>query len=1163
VGTFGSEILRARILASVSVGALCVALAAAGAPAFAQNNGQGAAPPVAQTPAAEDENAEGEAAERVVVTGSRIVRQDFTANSPIVTVDQDTFENTSTIGIETILNQLPQFIPAATTQTGGSQFSSGSLEGNSRQTPGASSVNLRGLGSNRNLILVDGRRAMSTNASGVVDTNSIPSSAIQRVEIISGGASAVYGADAIAGVVNFILKDDFEGIDIDTNYGVTEYGDGTEFRISTLFGANSADGRGNVMLGLEHSSRGAADAAERDWRLEELENPYRGGTDFWFSETWWTAPTSASTAPSQAAVNAAFSNLPAGAIPRTSTRFFINPGSDNLFTGGRLLTGANGVAGSVNYEGPIDGFQPGDVEYRDGFPYRVVMYDGSIKQNQEVANLTVPLDRYSAFGRAHYDITDSISAFARGTFSRTRTTTVSQPASAVTINDVRIPYGDNDIWADSFADKTAYNATTNPDGALLGYDPVTGKPIWRTTAPTAAAYLPGGGFGLNCPALGGCSESDVFPLPQELRDILNSRPAASRNNDIDLERATDFLGTRSTHTRNMTFQLMFGLEGTLANDWTWDASLSHGQTEVLTRYDGFLSMERYRAIARWPNFGRGFVMTANQQEGGVRGGTGTCTTGLALVEDFEVSQDCLDAIDTRMKQTGELEQNIFEANLAGDLFELPAGPLQFAAGATYRETEYVFKADGINSPSTFNDSVIGLAPTGDTKAALDVSEVYAELLVPIIKDGPLGVREFNLELGGRYSDYSASGGVETYKVLGDWTITDWARLRGGYNRATRAPNIAELYLGRTLLVFDVTGTQGDPCSLNNYVHPYSAVTVPRPSDGRAPPASPEQAAQTRAICEALMGASTDAYYGRDVADMNGGTGGVGNAIFRGNPDVDPETADTFTAGLVVSSPLNNPWLSGLNASVDWYKIELNDIISNESGNLVQERCFSLAENPTGDVNNPFCQRMLRNISNGEPLSMDITTTNEGRAELSGVDLQVNWRAQFDDLGLQAIPGGVGVNVLATFPIQFDTYVTDTANAIDWVGHQGGSCLDLSCTVYEYQVFTTFNYIVGPLSTSLRWQHYPDIESSTAATNPNTTIRGVLKSYDVFALSGSYRLNDTVTLRAGVENLFDTPPALQGGDPNSTTPTSWLPSRAGGGIYDPLGRRYFVGVAATF
>src|SRR5690606_13676193 len=143
----------------------------------------------------------------------------------------------------------------------------GDIQPTATNTVGSSTVSLRGLGSNRSLVLVDGRRATPVNATLVVDTNSIPSAAIQRVEIISGGASAVYGADPVGGVVNFILKDSFEGFEFNSQYGISELGDNREFQASALFGGNIANGRGNVMFGLEHSTRGEADELERDWKL--------------------------------------------------------------------------------------------------------------------------------------------------------------------------------------------------------------------------------------------------------------------------------------------------------------------------------------------------------------------------------------------------------------------------------------------------------------------------------------------------------------------------------------------------------------------------------------------------------------------------------------------------------------------------------------------------------------------------------------------------------------------------------------------------------------------------------------------------------------------------------------------------------------------------------
>src|SRR5690349_4571350 len=206
-----AQLLNRTVLAS-TIGALL----AGGSAAHAQA-------PASPTPALEE----------ITVTGSRIVRRDLDAASPIMTVDTERLENTSTLSIESVLNQMPQFVPDNTQFDAGTGVASGAV------TPGIASVNLRGIGANRTLVLVDGRRAQPANASLVVDLNTIPSAAIERVETITGGASAVYGADALAGVVNFVLKDDFEGVAMDAQTGVSEANDGQETRFSALMGMNS------------------------------------------------------------------------------------------------------------------------------------------------------------------------------------------------------------------------------------------------------------------------------------------------------------------------------------------------------------------------------------------------------------------------------------------------------------------------------------------------------------------------------------------------------------------------------------------------------------------------------------------------------------------------------------------------------------------------------------------------------------------------------------------------------------------------------------------------------------------------------------------------------------------------------------------------------------
>jgi iron complex outermembrane recepter protein len=250
-----------------------------------------------------------QALEEITVTGSRIQRRDFSANAPITTIDEAAFQATSTIGVETILNQLPQFVPAIT------QFTTTDVQQTANNTIGGSFVSLRGLGPNRNLVLIDGKRAQPTNASMFVDTNMIPAAAIQRVELITGGASAVYGADAVGGVVNFILKDDFEGASIETRIGDTQHGGNQEVLISGLIGVNGADGRGNVMIGLERATRSKIEQWERDYRVADMTNPATNPTAFFWGSDPWISSTVPGFGPGSAANLDAFNagNFPSQA----------------------------------------------------------------------------------------------------------------------------------------------------------------------------------------------------------------------------------------------------------------------------------------------------------------------------------------------------------------------------------------------------------------------------------------------------------------------------------------------------------------------------------------------------------------------------------------------------------------------------------------------------------------------------------------------------------------------------------------------------------------------------------------------------------------------------------------------------------------------------------
>lgn len=410
---------------------------------------QETAPP----PVGGDSAAPAPKAEEIVVTGSRIARPDFTSNSPITTVGQDLFQNSGTSAVETNLNKLPEFTPEKTPTLGGD------IQATPTNTPGSATVSLRGIGSNRNLVLIDGRRATPANASMAVDINTIPSAAIERVEIISGGASSTYGADAVGGVVNFILKKNVKGLQLDGQYGISQRGDAKEYKLSGIMGTDFADGRGNISMALETNNRGKSLQIDRPWFRKQYNDPTIGG-NYFFPIYSGIAQTGANPA-YQAALNAMFPNRPAGTnVSATSTLYFLG---NTPFTFG---------GGSVGNNSGVSNFPTNLI---DGYVTKKDQY-GGLEQNFPDSYINLPLRRFNFYTRGTYEITDWVSVFAQGIFNKAHTDTVQQPGPIVGGWNVVIPrYASDSTYLPANL-VTLLNARTNPNApwSVTGYVPGLG-----------------------------------------------------------------------------------------------------------------------------------------------------------------------------------------------------------------------------------------------------------------------------------------------------------------------------------------------------------------------------------------------------------------------------------------------------------------------------------------------------------------------------------------------------------------------------------------------------------------------------------------------------------------------------------------------------------------
>src|SRR5690606_27555728 len=316
-----------------------------------------------------------------------------------------------------------------------------------------------------------------------------------------------------------------------------ETGDGSETRIAALFGANIADGRGNVMLGVERADRAEARQNGREFFDKRDTDPTMPGTNTFLTNTYFT--TTAGNLPSRQAIDSIYTANP-GAVPQNATHWFNRDGTAFV---------ANVPAGAYRYNDGMTG--PAGI--------RKIRSDGTINENQQFRIASTPLERYSVFGRGFYNVTDSLELYAQANFIQTRAKTYQ-------------------MWSPAIGGQW---------GAEIPYGPGIYEPSLGTNGETLAEYQAGGSRGLNCPAMGGCTNSQAFPVPDDLATLLDSRP------DPDapwlLNRVQDYLGVpRATDNEGRTFQLMAGLTGDIPGiDGTWDVYFSHGESQTLQHLLGF------------------------------------------------------------------------------------------------------------------------------------------------------------------------------------------------------------------------------------------------------------------------------------------------------------------------------------------------------------------------------------------------------------------------------------------------------------------------------------------------------------------------------------------------------------------------------------------------
>ncbi|MEZ5709979.1 MAG: TonB-dependent receptor [Blastomonas sp.] len=619
------------------------------------------------TPALAQDDAEGEETEDyILVTASRTAQNGLDAPTPTQVVSGEVIDQQAAETIMEVLNQNPAFKATRSPNANATNLAS----------PGQATADLRALGGQRTLVLVNGSRvvpfapASNRSVPTTVDLNLMPTIMVDRVDVVTGGASALYGSDAVSGVVNLIMKTDYEGIDVRAQYGISEHGDDQRIRFGGLAGMSFDDGRGHIVFSADYSKTDGVDSHyERDWgRKEELIVPNPDGIGG-FDQIRTTM------VKQQLGAGSVIVSGPAALLGQT----FETDGSIRPFNYGTNRAGRNMVGG-------------------EGFSQMLF------------TDLVPEVERFTLYGSIYYEFADNVTGYIEGGWAR----------------------GNGRI-----------------DGANLR---ITSQLI----------------------------KNDNAFIPAAARALL---PAGQ---DIRISRIGYDLGVNYFTTRNDTPHGTIGLKGDF-NDgaWRWDAHASYGENHYKQRAFNqpiisnlafaFDAVDQGAYLNGTPN--GNIVCRAVADNNPAAAG---CVP-LNLFGENNFSQEAKDYIMGEPTNDVNYTQFTVAANLVGDIFELPAGPVTVAIGGEYRKETEKLISDALSEINGYLGA--GNAPSFAGK--FDVIEGYIEASVPVFD---------RLDLNGavRYADYSSSGGLTAWKLGGVFEPFDGFRLRVSRSRDIRAPAIHEL-----------------------------------------------------------------------------------------------------------------------------------------------------------------------------------------------------------------------------------------------------------------------------------------------------------------------------------------------------------------------------------
>jgi outer membrane receptor protein involved in Fe transport len=935
--------------------------------------------------------------ERIEITGSRIKSVGAESSSPITSVGKEDISIKQPVAVEELVRGLPSAYPAI-----GPNVNNGSN--------GTASIDLRGLGSNRTLVLINSRRIVPATLGGVVDTNTIPVSLLERVDLVTGGASAVYGADAVSGVVNFITKRNFSGIEATSLYSSSEKGDAQRYKNDLTIGANLADGKGNVVLHVGTTRTAPLTLSQRDYAGTVISSAT--GNPGGFSGT---------------AVPAQFSGMPAP------------------ISGSRVIDASTGLLRAVN--GTADAYNTNPPNYFE-----------------------TPLTRTQATAIGRFQINDYA-----------------------------------EVYSEIFHTKSNVTLNLAPSGTFgVALNIPIGSPF---ITPAVRSQL--------------CAAYNIAAA--------NCVPGSTTEFRANVARRFVEAGPRIYSYDNSTTQYTAGVRGDipLLEGWSYDTYYQTGRSDQIQRTgNGFSATKLQQAV-------RAVSTTACTVT------TGGCVPINLFGAAGSITPEMLAFVATPTFQTTRVEQTVIAGSASGEIAIAKSpwakNPLGVAIGYEDRK---VFGGNASDAVVQTQGELLGSgSPTPDRSGTLKFREVYGEATMPLVQNLPF-VYALNVGYGYRDTEFSSIGGSKSYgswKKSFDYAPIKGLRLRGESQRATRAPNVNELYAPVTT---GLSTLSVDPCQGN------------RITAGDA-----GKAGTLTALCQATgVPTSQIGVVAAPSSSQINNTGG-------GNPNLGPEKADTTTMGFVWEPD----FIDSLSVTLDYWKIKINGAVSSPTASQVIGGCFDAALNP-GYTYNAFCQLIQRDALNGGlngtgSKGVSTQSSNLGFYNYSGIDLGASYRLPLKKLGLAAW-GRVDLSFQASFLSRADFKSLPTVATLEQAGHYG---VDVGTPYSKTRFNTRASWSLGDYALGLSWRHIGAASVQTTGSAANNAgnflaVNETIKAYDYFDLNGSWQITKNFKLSLTVNNLFDKQPPLTGTGigPGSTNFGNTFPT-----AYDIIGRRYTATVQANF